>query len=313
MNTLKAPRGQGRPLRQIIRRGFTLAELVVVVAVATLLLVVCTPAIRAARSRSDSAVCLSNLRTLGQCIRAYADLHDDRLPGPLSPSINHDATALSHQSLIERQFTWVMQQALGNTVSDRLVTCPTMSKIVPDWTYEDYSLRTGDNILPTHYGLNSYGEASALGTYRATTPPFYFGYKDILYDFDPVTIGAVANAEREWMIADAWYRYRLNSFEPQFGNEGPHQYAWGEMAQPYFAPHGQPAGRTYHYTTVNDRSAACSANRAARSDGYTNTLSFDGHAAGVVSRIGAVGAFEIFYGFPGTVNPADPVSGVVWQ
>ena len=56
--------------------------------------------------------------------------------------------------------------------------------------------------------------------------------------------------------------------------------------------------------------------RNRKSDGITNTLFFDGHAAGVPSRTYMVGAYEILYGFPGTVNPAQvnpPPSSVIWD
>ncbi|MBN2447529.1 MAG: prepilin-type N-terminal cleavage/methylation domain-containing protein [Phycisphaerae bacterium] len=305
-----------------MRRAFTLTELVVVVAVLALLLVVLTPSIQAARSRSDSAICLSNLRTLGQYIRLYADQYDDCLPGGCHPAVYHNATVEVMGALnAKRILTWKLREVLGDMVTDRVVTCPTMSKVVPDWHFTDYYNHSGKYVYPVHYALNNYGsagESGPAGSSRHTDPPHYFGYSappgaspDVLAleaAYPPLPFGAVPNADREWMIADAWYRSR-SGYGPS--QEGPYQEEWSGAALPYFAPHGQPAGRTYRYTS--DRLIGCANARRMRMDGFTNALLFDGHAAGVVSRVCLLYAYEVFYGFPGTVNPKYDGDNVTWQ
>ena len=56
--------------------GFTLVELLVVIAVIAVLLAIFIPVTRAARERGQRAVCLSNLRQLTVAWIAYADDHD---------------------------------------------------------------------------------------------------------------------------------------------------------------------------------------------------------------------------------------------
>ncbi len=53
-------------------RGFTLVELMVVMAILGLLLVLTIPGMRSALERSRSAACINNLRTLGQATALYA-------------------------------------------------------------------------------------------------------------------------------------------------------------------------------------------------------------------------------------------------
>jgi len=54
--------------------------------------------------------------------------------------------------------------------------------------------------------------------------------------------------------------------------------------------------------------------RQNKSDGATNTLFFDGHAAGVPSRTLTRSGLELLYGFPGTVNPYTPLpSQAIWR
>ncbi|HNS22712.1 MAG TPA: type II secretion system protein [Sedimentisphaerales bacterium] len=62
--------------------GFTLVELLVVIAVIAILLAVFIPALRRARERGQRVVCLGNLRQLTIAWTAYADQHDgDLVPG----------------------------------------------------------------------------------------------------------------------------------------------------------------------------------------------------------------------------------------
>lgn len=64
-------------------RGFTLLELLVVIAVIALLLAIILPALRKARRQAQRIVCASNLRQVGLAIHTYAHDFDDTIPfGP---------------------------------------------------------------------------------------------------------------------------------------------------------------------------------------------------------------------------------------
>ena len=55
------------------RGGFTLIEVLVVVAMIALLTAILLPSLRSARDASKAAVCLSNMRQIGVSMRMYAD------------------------------------------------------------------------------------------------------------------------------------------------------------------------------------------------------------------------------------------------
>lgn len=63
------------------RGGFTLLELLIVVAIISLLLSILLPALGTARRQARAAVCLTNQRTIAQALRLYAQENKGLLPG----------------------------------------------------------------------------------------------------------------------------------------------------------------------------------------------------------------------------------------
>jgi prepilin-type N-terminal cleavage/methylation domain-containing protein/prepilin-type processing-associated H-X9-DG protein len=62
------------------RRGFTLIEILVVVAIIALLISILLPSLGAARSRARSVVCCSHLHLLGQAMFFYANDNQNKIP-----------------------------------------------------------------------------------------------------------------------------------------------------------------------------------------------------------------------------------------
>ena len=81
MHTVNSP-----PRRTHQPSGFTLVELLVVVAIVGMLLAVLMPSLSRARAQSKVSVCLSNLHEIGLGTQAYALQHNDAIPrGPAEP------------------------------------------------------------------------------------------------------------------------------------------------------------------------------------------------------------------------------------
>ncbi len=80
-------RGRGSGVASLLRSkrpgrrsGFTLIELIVVIAIIAILAAMLLPAIHKAKEKSRRAVCLSNLRQIGNALSIYANENDGELP-----------------------------------------------------------------------------------------------------------------------------------------------------------------------------------------------------------------------------------------
>jgi len=62
------------------RKGFTLVELLVVVAIIAVLAGIIFPVFARARARAESTTCQSNLRQLGAAFQQYLNEFDDQYP-----------------------------------------------------------------------------------------------------------------------------------------------------------------------------------------------------------------------------------------
>src|SRR5262245_52657818 len=82
LETLKKARSRSLPIV-----GFTLIEVLVVIAIIAILASFLLPVLGSAKERARRIKCLSNLRQLGIMSHLYAEDNDDRLPW--SPAAGH--------------------------------------------------------------------------------------------------------------------------------------------------------------------------------------------------------------------------------
>ena len=101
--------------------GFTLVELLVVVAIIALLVSILLPALGKAREQVKQVTCMSNLRQAGMCYALYLEENDGWFPTSYR-------FVASRNGVFENCWYVVLKEYMGEAFSNGLLLCPSASK-----------------------------------------------------------------------------------------------------------------------------------------------------------------------------------------
>jgi prepilin-type N-terminal cleavage/methylation domain-containing protein len=177
------------------RTGFTLMELLIVIAIIALLSALLLPALSRGREKARQTVCIGNLRQLGLAARMYWDDHDGRA--------FHYRTHETNNGTIY-WFGWMERGAEGQRAFDR-----TMGALHP------YLAGRGIELCP------SLGYHMAKFKLKATGAAYGYGYN--IHLSVPITQPAlnteqIRNPAAVALFADA---AQVNAFQPPASRENP--------------------------------------------------------------------------------------------
>ncbi|MBP7933901.1 MAG: prepilin-type N-terminal cleavage/methylation domain-containing protein [Phycisphaerae bacterium] len=141
------------------RHGFTLIEVLVVVAIIALLISILLPSLTRARGQSQFVVCQTHLKEFGKAISMYSMEYKDTLPGPQHPALLTHTPAWTNNQFVQDHYLpnllrkyFAQRGTSTNSIADQLATCP--SYPVPDGVFKQ------NNITPTHYVINTFGNSN---------------------------------------------------------------------------------------------------------------------------------------------------------
>lgn len=177
------------------RVGFTLVELLVVVAVIGILIALLLPAVQAARGAARRSQCLHQLRELGVAVHLHLDTHDGQFPRS-----SHSANAVG-----EAPWAWSLAATLDPTFDheresypaglvDSAYRCPEDIRTgYRAWSY-------GKNVW---FELEAYETQSALGLPWNEKGPTYKRLKSVPSTSRTVLFAEV-DGEQDHLMAHFW-------------------------------------------------------------------------------------------------------------
>jgi prepilin-type N-terminal cleavage/methylation domain-containing protein/prepilin-type processing-associated H-X9-DG protein len=224
------------------RRGFTLIEVLVVVAIIALLIAILLPALTSAREITRRTVCGTQLLEASKGMLMYNNENKDSLPGPLHQALELETSGKvasgDHEifhlpAFIRKYFN---DRSKSKRLTDNVVRCPTADKI----TGYKGNFADSQSVRSFTYALNNWSNVLD-STYLGTSPPQYFGwpgpgssatqfyatgnYATGRFTLNPNAgevakpkrISVIRQAGREWAIADA-FRYDETARPPLAGS-----------------------------------------------------------------------------------------------
>ena len=147
----RAPAAASSPLPNRIRAGFTLVEMLVVIAVIGVLIALLLPALQAAREAARRTACLNNLKQIGLGLHMHAAAHQTFPPGFISKLEDPN---------------WVMPA--GNCTASPKDLGPGWSFFAKTLSYleREHFTETAHFNLPLSDPLNAAALATVVPTYR---------------------------------------------------------------------------------------------------------------------------------------------------
>ncbi len=144
-------RTRGRQLKGYrTSRGFTLVELLTVIAIISVLAALLFPVFATARGKAREISCVSNLRQIGMAIRMYTQDYDELYPWAVDPTDKFTPQIWDGFPEFQAQipFMPMMHEAIHDYVkSKQLFHCPADT----GYTVEDFTNELLD-ATPTSYG-----------------------------------------------------------------------------------------------------------------------------------------------------------------
>jgi len=197
--------------------GFTLVEVLVVMAVITVLLAILFPVFSSARRHAQQVACLSNLRELGQAVFMYAQDYDDLYPYGGDPS---DLDTSSWEDFENGKYWPTIQQwhtndqyvynVMASYVKDKeLWHCPSDDGYTLCGSFEDIPLDAGSSSYKA-FGT-SYGYTTLLALDHQTISGVRGWSRQAPYsEQDPVDIPLLWDMVGEWHGGSGLIEGRLN-------------------------------------------------------------------------------------------------------
>lgn len=163
----------GRP--SSFRNGFTLVELLAVIAIIALLISILLPVLAKAREQAKRTQCASNLRQIGASIQMFAQENKLRVPLGDSTSVSAGFIGCQYMTYMNNAEFFTLVQNYNADI--QLWACPTTEKLpvaaIPDPMYDLSPAITEQQAIATAATASNPQTAADLGHFVATGYQYY--------------------------------------------------------------------------------------------------------------------------------------------
>lgn len=256
------------------RCGFTLIEVLVVVAIIALLVAILLPSLATAREHARRTVCATQLKQFSHSTNMYVNESRDTLPGPIHPALELESYQKDNPSdweqwhllyLTRKYFT---DRSTGGKSTDEVAKCPTAFQISQSQLRNNFDKSSSHR--PFSYVLNNW-DAPGTPLRYGTNPERYFGWPNDFWvpagssrppvaavsnppaNSRPQKLNMIRQAGREWAIADA-FRYNDSQANVNLANQPgrlPGQWALGTYQLGSALTYGLIPDQPYHSKGIN--------------------------------------------------------------
>jgi prepilin-type N-terminal cleavage/methylation domain-containing protein len=184
------------------KQGFTLLELMVVIAIIAILAALLLPVLSAAKEKGRRVRCMNNFKQLSLGIQLYADDHADQLPGPVWQGFWEEYDNVDSKRLSYYIATYMGIAAPSATPQDNLFArCPSAPL---HWTRPDPATPPMSTDTPLSYIVSTSVTSISTGAlswpfgYPYASPPFNKKSNEA-----PKRMGDIASPSMSWAMTDA--------------------------------------------------------------------------------------------------------------
>ena len=175
--------------------GFTLLELLVVVAVIAMLAALLFPALRSAKDRAKRTTCINSVRQINLGLRMYSDDSNDATP---SSGATNTAALFSGYKELMKSYVGVKGTSSSQ---DRLFACPAdkffpsfaVTNAVPPWRWVQESLHAQPFFNYSSYAFNGGDNKTRVSNAGPWTPPGLTGRR----------LSSIRNPARTLLVMEA--------------------------------------------------------------------------------------------------------------